>query len=227
MKKFRIPLILALVIGVFVVADHLKKEAMQQLSGTLEMTEHSLGAPMPGRIAQLLIEEGSTVKKGQLIATLDHYDQAKKDYDRLESMLRSGGIDKQSVEHAWLSMKDQEISSPVDGVVLVKVREVGEVVTAGQAVAVIGDPSDRWVKVFVPEGKINQVKLGQKAKLRFDGLKQPVFGTVSYIAPKAEFTPRNVQTAEERVTQTFAVKIRLDGGQDGAHPGVSADVELE
>jgi HlyD family secretion protein len=49
---------------------------------------------------------------------------------------------------------------------------------------------------------------------------------VSYISPKAEFTPRNVQSVEERVTQTFAVKIKLSNARQDVHPGVSADVEL-
>ena len=226
MNRFKVPLILLIVIAVLIGVDHLKKAAAEQLSGTLEMTEHSVGAPVPGRLAEMLVEEGSPVKKGQRIATLDHFEQAKKDHDRLHELLKAGGADKQSVEHAFLAVRDQEIISPVDGIVMVKVREAGEVVGAGQAVAVIGDPSDRWVRVYVPEGKINRVAIGQKARLTFDGVKEPVTGAVSYIAPKAEFTPRNVQTAEERVTQTFAVKIRLEDTSVSAHPGVSADVEL-
>jgi HlyD family secretion protein len=226
MKRFRIPLIILAVLAVLLGAEHVKKASMQRLSGTLEMTEHSVGAPAPGRLAQVLVEEGSTVKKGDVIATLDHYEQTKKDYERLLSLLKAGGVDKQSVEHAELAMKDQEILSPVDGIVMVKVREAGEVLTPGQTVAVIGDPSDRWVRVFVPEGAVNKVKVGQEARLRFDGVKDAHTGIVSYIAPKAEFTPRNVQTAEERVTQTFAVKIRIQTPVDKAHPGVSADVEL-
>ena len=68
--------------------------------------------------------------------------------------------------------------------------------------------------------------LGQKVTLSFDGLTQTYNGHVRYIATKAEFTPRNVQTAEERVTQAFAVKVAVDDAGLQAHPGVAADVRF-
>ncbi len=226
MKKFKIPIIILIILAVLMGAQFFKSKARQKLSGTLEMTEHALGAPVPGRLATLIAGEGSLVAKGQILATLDHFEQAQKDYNRLKDIQKTGGIDAQTVEHAYLNMTDHQIVSPEAGEVLVKVHEAGEVVAAGQAVVIVGDPYDRWVKVYVPEGKINQVKLGQPAMLKFDGLNEKVPGVVSYISPKAEFTPRNVQSVEERVTQTFAVKIKLSNARQDVHPGVSADVEL-
>ena len=83
------------------------------------------------------------------------------------------------------------------------------------------------MKIFVPEGQINRVTLGDLATLRFDGLNRTYAGHVSFIAPKAEFTPRNVQTPEERITQTFAIKIALDDPDPSLRPGVAADVTMD
>lgn len=197
------------------------------LSGTLEMTEHSLGARVPGRLAKLTVDEGQAVKKGELIAMLDRYEQAKKDYERAAQLFKEGGTTEQTLEQAQLVLEDQEILSPVDGVVLLKVREEGEILSAGSTVVDIGDRNQLWVKIFVPEGLISRVRLDQPATLKFDGLKRTFKGHVSYIAPKAEFTPRNVQTAEERITQTFAVKVTLDEKEDYLRPGVAVDVDLD
>lgn len=198
-----------------------------KFSGTLEMTEHQLGAKAPGGIVFLSVQEGDFVKAGQIIATLDRFEQTKKDYERARALFKQGGVNSQSVEYAFLNMQDQQIISPIDGVVLVKVRQVGEVVAPGSPVIVIGDPKDRWVKIFISEGEINKIKMRQKATVSFDGIKDTYQGTVRFIATKAEFTPRNVQTSEERVTQNFAVKIAIDDVDMPAHAGVAADVRLD
>ena len=99
-------------------------------------------------------------------------------------------------------------------------------VAAGSPLLVIGDSAALWVRVYVPEGQVNRVTLGQPAEVRFDGIERAFKGHVSFVAPKAEFTPRNVQTAEERVTQAFAVKVLLDERDARLRPGVAADVLL-
>jgi len=207
--------------------DRLANHGRLRLSGTLELTEHAIGAPVPGRLGTLKVDEGDEVQKGQLLATLEHYDQMQRDYERVKSVAEQGGATQQAVEQAVLALTDQAIVSPVDGVVLLKVHEPGEVVPAGGAVVVVGDRSQLWVKVYVPEGQVNRLQLNQAATLRFDGLRQSFKGHVSFIAPQAEFTPRNVQTPEERVTQTFAVKVALDEPTAFLRPGVAADVTID
>ncbi|MFO1518808.1 MAG: efflux RND transporter periplasmic adaptor subunit [bacterium] len=195
-------------------------------TGTLEFTEHDVGARVPGRLSSLSVDEGDEVKNGQVIATLERYDQNKRDYERLQQLSVQGGATRQSVEQAQLSLEDQKIISPVDGVVLTKVHDSGEVVAAGNPVVVVGDRKKVWVKIFVPEGMINRVRLNAPATLKFDGLSRTFKGRVVFVAPKAEFTPRNVQTEEERVTQTFAVKVSLDETEPYLRPGVTAEVSL-
>lgn len=198
-----------------------------KFSGTLELTDHSLGAKVAGRLASLNVDEGSEVKQGELIGTLDRFEQTKKDYDRLAELYKSGGVTKQDLEHAALALDDQTIVSPVNGIVLVKVHEIGEIVSSGSPVVVVGDRKSLWVRIYVPEGLINKVTLNQPAALYFDGVDQSFPGKVIFIAPQAEFTPRNVQTSEERVTQTFAVKVALDNPPVFLRPGVAADVKIE
>ena len=198
----------------------------QKYAGTLELTEHVLGAKVAGRVSSLSVKEGESVKVSQRLATMDRYVQAKKDFERTQELFKTGGATAQAVEYAKLAMEDQQVVSAINGVVLVKTSEVGEILPAGAGVVVVGDIKDQWVKVFLPEGLIGQVKIGQKAKITFDGLSRAYEGHISFIATKAEFTPRNVQTPEERVTQVFAVKVALDQPDEHVHPGVAADVEF-
>ena len=206
--------------------DRLMGLSHMKFSGTLELTEHGLGARAAGRLDTLLVDEGDVVRKGQLLATLDRYEQTKKDYERTLKLYERGGATQQAVEQAGLALTDQQIASPVDGVVLLKAHEPGEIVAAGSPVVLVGDRGQLWVRIHVPEGQVNRVRLGQPAIIRFDGLTQPFAGHVSFIAPRGEFTPRNVQTPEERVTQTFAVKVTLDQPESFLRPGVAADVLL-
>ncbi len=219
-----------LLIGLMIVlsgCEFWNSDSRQTFSGTLEISEHVLGAKTAGRLATLSVDEGSQVKKGELLATLDRYEQAKKDYERAVTLFNDGGATRQAVEYAQLAVDDQTVVSVVDGVVLVKVREQGEVVGAGSPVVVVGDRSRYWVRIFIPQGIINRVRMDQPARIKFDGLDEPLSGRVMFIASKAEFTPRNVQTAEERVTQTFAVKVVIDNPPEYLRPGVSCDVTLD
>jgi len=206
-----------------------EKKDIQHLtfSGTMEITEHVLGAKVAGRLNSLNVDEGDLVKKGELLATLDRFEQSKKDYDRDAVLYQNGGVNQQTLEYAQLTMEDQEIISPIDGVVLVKDVETGEIIPQGGGVVVIGDPKDQWVKVYVSEDLVQQLRINQPASVIVDGSRQAYRGHVTFIADKAEFTPRNVQTPEERVTQTIAVKITVDSPDDYLHAGVSADVKFE
>lgn len=196
-------------------------------SGTMEMTEHVLGIKAVGRLTTLSVKEGDAVTQGQLLATFDRFEQNKKDYERAGVLFKNGGANQQSLENARLAMEDQEVVSPLNGVVLVKSAETGEVIPAGGAVVVIGDPTDQWVKIFVTEDLMHQLAIGRRATILLDGSNRQYRGHVSFIADKAEFTPRNVQTPDERVTQNFAIKVAVDDADANLHAGVAADVKFD
>jgi len=121
-----------------------------------------------------------------------------------------------------------EIAAPFSGVVSVRHREPGEIVPAGAAVVTLLDLGDRWVRIYVPENRLGAVHLGQAAEITSDTFPGRTYaGEVSFLADQAEFTPKNVQTTEERVRLVYAVKVRVTG--DAANelkPGLPADVEL-
>jgi membrane fusion protein YbhG len=121
------------------------------------------------------------------------------------------------------------IIAPFDGVISVRHREPGEVVGAGAAVLTLRDPNDRWVRIFVPENRVGRLQLGQSAVIFADAYPEERYrGEIAFIADEAEFTPRNVQTTEERVKLVFRVKVRVVEDLGGTlKPGLPADVLLD
>lgn len=126
------------------------------------------------------------------------------------------------------TLANLRLAAPFAGVVTVRHREPGEIVPAGAAVLTLLDPADRWVRIYVPENRLGEVALGEPAAIAADTFKGKQYaGEVAYIASEAEFTPKNVQTTEERVRLVYAVKVRVTG--DPAYelkPGLPADVTL-
>jgi HlyD family secretion protein len=134
-----------------------------------------------------------------------------------------------AVEQADAALAFAEIRAPFPGTVSRRLREPGEVVGAGAPVITLSNPADRWVRIYVREDEVGRVSLGQRATIRVDAYVDRLFeGEVSFVAGEAEFTPRNVQTREERVKLVYRVKVRVVGDTtEVLKPGLSADVVLE
>jgi multidrug resistance efflux pump len=123
-------------------------------------------------------------------------------------------------------LAEMVVTAPADAVVEVFDVRPGNLVAANKPLATLVEP-DLWVRVYVPESQIGRVRLGQDAAVRVDSFPGRAFrGAVEQISRKAEFTPRNVQTPEERVNQVFGVKIRLDNREGFLRAGMAADVTL-
>jgi HlyD family secretion protein len=112
------------------------------------------------------------------------------------------------------TLNDTTLLSPIAGVVTEKLAEVGEVIAPRSPVVVVTDLANAWADVFVPEPIVPRIRLGQSATVFTDAGGSGIPGKVSYISPKAEFTPRNVQTAEERSKLVYRVRISVDN-KDG------------
>jgi len=124
-------------------------------------------------------------------------------------------------------LKDTVLFAPISGVILRKNVELGETLSSGTPVFTIGDLENPWVKVYVKENRLGQVKLGQKADVKVDSFKDKTYdGTVTFISSEAEFTPKNVQTEEERVKLVFGVKIKVKNENGELKPGMPADVRI-
>jgi HlyD family secretion protein len=123
-------------------------------------------------------------------------------------------------------LKDAELISPTRGVVSEKLAEVGEVVAPRVPVLVITDLDHAWADVFVPEPAIPRIRIGQSATLFTDAGGSGLPGKVTFISPKAEFTPRNVQTAEERSKLVYRVRVTVDNAQGILKTGMPVEAEI-
>jgi len=125
-------------------------------------------------------------------------------------------------------LDDTIAASPIDGVVLVKSAEPGEVLAAGTPVVTIGDVEHPWLRAYIGEQDLGRVKLGQKVKLTTDSFPGKVYwGRVSFIASEAEFTPKQIQTKEERVKLVYRIKIEVDNPNRELKLNMPVDGEIE
>ncbi len=123
-------------------------------------------------------------------------------------------------------IKDAVIASPVDGVVSEKLAEPGELLGTGTGVAVVSDLAGAWLNVYVGEPSLARIRIGQSVEVKTDD-GQIRKGQISFVASEAEFTPKNVQTEDERVKLVFRVKIRLFNDDRMFKPGMPAEARIE
>jgi HlyD family secretion protein len=323
-KKRLIILGIAVLVGIAILLVRYRMqdgpENELRLSGNVEVTEANLGFKSPGRVVELLVEEGDQVQTGQTIARLENVEaeavvaqnrsalqeasarlaelragsrtqeiaqataqvaaqvaelsRAQKDFERAEMLFKNGAISasqhdsaksayetrtaqhknaqetlslvkegprqedirvaehreaqaKAALEAAEQRLKDTVLTAPMAGVVLRKNVELGETVAPGVSVYTIGDLKSPWIKVYVPEPGIGRVKLGQEARVATDSFPNKTYkGKVSFISSEAEFTPKQVQTQEERVKLVFGVKVIVDNERGELKPGMPADVAI-
>jgi multidrug resistance efflux pump len=153
---------------------------------------------------------------------------AKSRYDLLLAGTRPEEILQMRAELAELDtqLSEMKVSAPSACVLEVLSVKVGDVLAPNQPVATLILPHI-WVRVYVPETWLARIKVGDTATVRVDGYPGKDFsGTVEQIARDAEFTPRNVQTVEERVKQVFGIKVRLDNSSGDLRAGMSADASF-
>jgi len=157
-------------------------------------------------------------------------DQAQAGYTQPTIQAQKAAVDiaVQSVKTAELGLSKLIIKSPASGQVLYQNVELGQVVNPGTTLATILDPNDLWIKIYIPGAKLSQIKMGGTVSIAADSYPDKTFkGQIQYISTQSEFTPKNVQTKEERTTTVYAVKITITEGKDQLKAGMPADVTLE
>jgi len=133
-----------------------------------------------------------------------------------------------NVARAEATLANAVVTAPFDGIVTIVHREPGESVTPGAPAITLLAPDDRWVRIYVPENQMGRVQLGLRAAIVSDTYPDRVYdGEVIFVGSEAEFTPRNVQTAEERTKLVYPVRVRVsdDPGFE-LKPGIPVDVTL-
>ena len=171
--------------------------------------------------------QGAQANVNAVQASLDQA-QAGNSQPTIKAQKAAVDIVAQSVKAAELALSKLTIKSPTSGQVLYKHVELGQVVNPGTTLVTILDPNDLWIKIYIPEAKLSQVKMGGTAFIAVDSYPGKTFkGQIQYVSNQAEFTPKNVQTKEERTTTVYAVKISITEGKDQLKAGMPADVTLQ
>lgn len=209
-------------------------------SGTIEGIQISIQSELGGPIKEISCAEGDEIKKGQILLTLDErtyalqLEEAKAGVAAAQAQYNKIGGDYQKAllnqararqNLLQVQLEKTQITSPVDGIVLHRHVEIGEIVKPGTTVFTLMKKGEMEVVVYVPEANLNQVKIGQTATIKVDAYPDQTFkGKITHISNKAEFTPKNVQTPEERTKMVFAVTVKITEGIDQLKPGMPADV---
>jgi len=177
-------------------------------------------------MAQAQLEQ---VQKGarteQLAAAQAQIDAAAAQFDGAGAQIEAA---KAQAEALQAQIDKLTLRAPMSGVVLKRNIEPGEVVAPGASLMSLGDIGNLYITVYVPEDRYGQIKAGQPVMVKVDSFPADKFAAkVTRIADQAEFTPRNVQTAEGRATTVFAVKLAVDNADGRLKPGMPADVFFE
>lgn len=147
----------------------------------------------------------------------------KEEVDTARARVASAEVQIDTVEK---QLGDTTLRAPVGGLVTEKLVEVGEMIAPRAPAIVIVDLDHAWADVFVPEPVIPKLKVGAAALVFTDAGGAGINGTISYISPKAEFTPRNVQTADERSKLVYRIRIVVDNSDGVLKQGMPVEAEL-
>jgi HlyD family secretion protein len=124
------------------------------------------------------------------------------------------------------AIADATVAAPIGGVITEKVADEGEIVQPRAPLAIIADLDRAWANVYVDEPVVPRLRVGQPATIFTDAGGEGLAGTISAIASRAEFTPRNVQTAEDRSKLVYRVKVSVDNREGILKVGMPVEAEL-
>lgn len=306
MRRLVIPIVILLGLFAWLVYRSEQKKNSNVYSGTIEARDADIGSLMGGRVSEVLVEEGDSVRAGETLVRFDrylldpqikeqesriaqmranlervergprreeierariNYEHAEKERVRQETLLKQGvGIQATYDETAaaaevakqqWEELKrgsrsedvqaaraqlsaeentlamlhrqveESEVKAPADGIIQTMDLRPGDLIAPNQPVAVLLESNELWVRVFVPETRLGEVRVGQPVDISIDTYPKRVFKSkVQSVSERAEYTPRNVQTPEQREDQVFAVRLRLDPAPE-LKAGMTATVRFQ
>ena len=248
-------------------------------NGRLEATEVQIASKTPGRLAEVLVDEGDKVTKGQLLARMDtrtleaqrsqaeaevlrarenlsaaqanvqlrqsEHLLAQQELSRSQELFKHGFVSGQIIDQqkarldtgsaavaasraqvsavgaaigaaqAQVAMltseiEDSSLRAPIDGVIQLRMAEPGEVLGAGGRVLLLIDPNDQYMNLYLPTSVTGRLAVGDDARILLDALPDhPLPAKISFVAGKSQFTPKEVETRDERQKLVFRVKLRL------------------
>jgi HlyD family secretion protein len=203
---------------------------VRQAEARLELARETLA-----RTESLLADGGATQQRRDELATQLAVEQANlaalaSNQKALESSYKLIGAQEQELRAGMLltrlSIRDAELHSPIDGVVLNLFRRQGELAAVGTPLLEVADLSSLRVDVYVPLEKLGPLKLGGPAQVSAEGAARSLEGTVSWIASEAEFTPKTILTQETRTTLVYRVRVQVANPDGLLKVGMPVDVRF-
>lgn len=193
------------------------RQQITQAESSLRLAEDSYRRNKALYDSSLITDQQFFQMETQLRSARSQWEAARSQYHQARAGL----------ELAEIRLADAEITAPTSGIVLEKNLELGELALAGSAICKIGDLSRPYLRIYLSEKEYGWVKLGQRAVVSVDSYPGQAFeGQVVNIAPRAEFTPKDIQTKEERTKLVFWVKILLSNPGGQLKPGMPADARI-
>ena len=254
-------------------------EGLSMGNGRLEATEVQIASKIPGRLAQVHVNEGDKVLQGQLLARMDtrtleaQRSQAEaevlrarenlsaaeanvqlrqselllanQELKRSQELFRRGFASQQIIDQQQARLNtgnaavlaaqaqvaavkaaigaaqaqvaqltseidDSSLRAPIDGIIQLRLAEPGEVLGAGGRVLLLIDPNDQYMNLYLPASVTGRLTVGDESRILLDALpNQPLPAKISFVAAKSQFTPKEVETRDERQKLVFRVKVRL------------------
>lgn len=220
-----------------------------QYSGSVEATSSQIGPALAGRIVSVPVAEGDQVAQGDLLVQLDktamklQVDQAEQGVTAAKAALknaRDSGTSadvkaakarlaqaRAAVKLAKLQLSYTAVTAPNAGVVTAVNGNPGQNAAPSKTLVTLLDPNDLFVRIYVPETSIGNVKIGQKATITTDSATTSFPAEVSFVAAEAEFTPNTVQTKDQRTKLVYEVRIRVNDDSGTLKAGMPVDVTLD
>lgn len=214
-----------------------------------------VASPLAGTLQSLQVQRGQQVKANDPLFTLDETmekaarDQAKAqlvlseaEYARQERLLRTGPAaqqdfdrarstrdqDRQRLAQAEWNFNQKKQTAPQTGLIYDTLFRQGEWIAAGKPVVALLPPQNIKVRAFVPEARVGSIQYGDTTRVTVDGVSAPFVGKVSYISPRAEYTPPVIFSRESRDKLVFMIESVFDPAVSAnLHPGQPLDVEFE
>ncbi len=238
-KKLILLLIIGIIAGAFVVKSVFFRSEFRY-AGTIEATKVAVPSRLSSVIASLDAKEGDRVQAGQTLLKMSCEDYALNakladdNHARAQQLLKEGSLSQQDYdavknkkEEADLKVSWCDVKSPLTATVLTKYHEAGEMVTPGTKLFTLADIKDIYAYIYVPQPRVADLRLLETITGYLPEMKDRTFeGTITWISEEAEFTPKNVQTQEERSRLVYAVKIALKNDDEILKPGMTIEVSL-
>lgn len=220
-----------------------RKEDIQQAEQILKQAEVNLHSAENDKIRFENLYQTKSVSKKQYEDALTRYEialaqynSAKENLTKIQNISRPEELKqvkanyeriRASVDLIKKNLNDCYVTSPIDGIIVKKFVEKGETVSNLSSLFKVSNLYRVEILIYVNEQDLGKVKLGQLVEVTVDAFPNKIFeGKVVYISPEAEFTPKNIQTKEERTKLVFAVKVMIDNPDLELKAGIPADAKI-